>query len=134
MIKSGDVEAVFRSVDPSCIVEGDVKIGGQEHFYLETHAAIAVPSKEDDELQIISSTQHPTEIQVNCFCGDHGINCSKVMLVHMDFVWSPSRPHQPHRSHYSTLQHICWDFLIIWSPVKRRDWEEVLVGKNQEDL
>uniref|UniRef100_A0A0A9WB52 xanthine dehydrogenase n=1 Tax=Lygus hesperus TaxID=30085 RepID=A0A0A9WB52_LYGHE len=62
-IKSGDVEAVFSSCDPSCIVEGDVKIGGQEHFYLETHAAIAIPSKEDNEIQIISSTQHPSEIQ-----------------------------------------------------------------------
>ena len=37
-------------------------IGGQEHFYLETQAAFAVPG-EDGDVQVWSSTQHPSEVQ-----------------------------------------------------------------------
>lgn len=39
-----------------------MRIGGQEHFYLETNATIAVP-REDNELEVFCSTQHPSEIQ-----------------------------------------------------------------------
>ncbi len=42
--------------------EGDFEYGGQEHFYLETHAAWA-EAGEDDAVTIHSSTQHPSEIQ-----------------------------------------------------------------------
>ncbi|WP_299292494.1 xanthine dehydrogenase molybdopterin binding subunit [uncultured Tateyamaria sp.] len=41
---------------------GQIEIGGQEHFYLEGQAALAMPG-EDGDMHIISSTQHPTEIQ-----------------------------------------------------------------------
>ena len=43
-------------------LEGRVRIGGQEHFYLEGQAALAVPG-EDDEMRVLSSTQHPSEVQ-----------------------------------------------------------------------
>jgi xanthine dehydrogenase large subunit len=43
-------------------VSGVFHIGGQEHFYLEGQAALALPG-EDGDMHIISSTQHPTEIQ-----------------------------------------------------------------------
>jgi xanthine dehydrogenase large subunit len=43
-------------------LSGRITIGGQEHFYLEGQVAMAVPG-EDDEVQIWSSTQHPSEIQ-----------------------------------------------------------------------
>lgn len=49
------------------VLEGQCRIGGQEHFYFETQSLIVVPKKEDDEMEIYSSTQNPTEIQVgNC--------------------------------------------------------------------
>ncbi|MEO0381678.1 MAG: xanthine dehydrogenase molybdopterin binding subunit, partial [Pseudomonadota bacterium] len=41
---------------------GRLHIGGQEHFYLEGQAALAMPG-EDGDMHVISSTQHPTEIQ-----------------------------------------------------------------------
>jgi len=44
------------------ILEGEIRIGGQEHFYLETNTAIVVPH-EENELEVFCSTQHPTEIQ-----------------------------------------------------------------------
>jgi hypothetical protein len=37
-------------------------MGGQDHFYLETHIAYAVPG-EDGDLTVHASTQHPTEVQ-----------------------------------------------------------------------
>jgi xanthine dehydrogenase large subunit len=44
------------------VIEGKIEIGGQEHFYLEGQAALAVPGEGGDML-VHSSTQHPTEIQ-----------------------------------------------------------------------
>lgn len=41
---------------------GELKIGGQEHFYLETQAALAC-FDEAGELFVHSSTQHPSETQ-----------------------------------------------------------------------
>jgi xanthine dehydrogenase large subunit len=43
-------------------LKGQMRIGGQEHFYLEGQIAMALPG-EDDEVTVWSSTQHPSEIQ-----------------------------------------------------------------------
>jgi xanthine dehydrogenase/oxidase len=45
------------------VVEGTIKLGGQEHFYLEPNGAIVVPT-ESDEFLLISSTQAPNKHQV----------------------------------------------------------------------
>lgn len=63
-IRRGDVQSTFADKN-NLIIEGQCRIGGQEHFYLETHAAFAIPKKEDDELEIFCSSQHPSEIAVN---------------------------------------------------------------------
>ncbi len=42
-------------------LEGRIDIGGQEHMYLEGQIALALPSP--DGLRVVSSTQHPTEVQ-----------------------------------------------------------------------
>jgi xanthine dehydrogenase large subunit len=39
-----------------------MRVGGQEHFYLEGQVALAVPG-EDDDMTVHSSTQHPSEVQ-----------------------------------------------------------------------
>ena len=59
----------FRRGEPEAAIAGaprrltgSVRIGGQEHFYLEGQAALAVPG-EDDEMRVHSSTQHPAEVQ-----------------------------------------------------------------------
>ncbi len=41
---------------------GTIRIGGQEHFYLEGQIALAVPG-EDGGMLVHSSTQHPSEVQ-----------------------------------------------------------------------
>ncbi|WP_170358104.1 xanthine dehydrogenase molybdopterin binding subunit [Ruegeria arenilitoris] len=56
----GDAEAAIAQA--SHVIEGTFEIGGQEHFYLEGQAALAVPNEGSDML-VHSSTQHPTEIQ-----------------------------------------------------------------------
>ena len=44
------------------IHEGTVRIGGQEHFYLEGQVALATPG-EAGEMLVHSSTQHPSDVQ-----------------------------------------------------------------------
>ncbi len=41
---------------------GRMVIGGQEHFYLESQIALAIPG-EDEDVTVHTSTQHPSEIQ-----------------------------------------------------------------------
>lgn len=41
---------------------GSLRIGGQDHFYLESQIAVALPA-EAGAMRILSSTQHPTEVQ-----------------------------------------------------------------------
>ncbi|KAF2109392.1 Molybdopterin-binding domain of aldehyde dehydrogenase-domain-containing protein [Lophiotrema nucula] len=45
------------------IFEGTTRMGGQEHFYLETNAALAIPSGEDGSMEVWSSTQNTMETQ-----------------------------------------------------------------------
>ncbi|KAL8899631.1 MAG: hypothetical protein Q9207_006099 [Kuettlingeria erythrocarpa] len=60
-IKKGDTEKAFEEADH--VFTGIARVGGQEHFYLETQACVAIPKPEDGEMEIWSSTQNPTETQ-----------------------------------------------------------------------
>src|SRR5690606_32151135 len=60
-LERGDVEALMAQAEHR--ITGRTVIGGQEHFYLESQIALAIPG-EDDEIYLHCSTQHPTEIQV----------------------------------------------------------------------
>ncbi len=60
VIARGDLDDGFASAET--ILEGEVESGGQDHFYLESQAALALP-EEDGALTIWSSTQHPSEVQ-----------------------------------------------------------------------
>ena len=56
----GDVGKAWDSCD--FIFEGEAETGYQEHLYLETQGAIAIP-QENGHIKIISSTQAPTGVQ-----------------------------------------------------------------------
>ena len=56
----GDARAVLASAPHR--LQGSVEMGGQEHFYLEGQAALATPG-EAGQLHVVSSTQHPSEVQ-----------------------------------------------------------------------
>jgi xanthine dehydrogenase/oxidase len=60
-IQKGDTEKAFTEADH--VFTGIARMGGQEHFYLETNACVAVPKPEDGEMEVFSSTQNPTETQ-----------------------------------------------------------------------
>ena len=59
-IRRGDADTALSSAPMR--LAGEFEIGGQEHFYLETQAAWAEPG-EDGTMKVVSSTQHPSEIQ-----------------------------------------------------------------------
>ena len=58
--QKGDAAAALTTAPQS--LSGTINIGGQEHFYLEGQAALALP-QDNGDMVVHSSTQHPTEIQ-----------------------------------------------------------------------
>ncbi len=60
VLRRGDCAAALATAP--CGFEGEIAIGGQEHFYLETQAAWAEPA-EGGGMHVCSSTQNPTEVQ-----------------------------------------------------------------------
>ncbi|MEZ4448517.1 MAG: xanthine dehydrogenase molybdopterin binding subunit [Nannocystaceae bacterium] len=62
-MRRGDPEAALARAPIR--LRGEVETGAQDHFYLETQASLAIPG-EGDTLEVISSTQHPTEVQSLC--------------------------------------------------------------------
>jgi xanthine dehydrogenase large subunit len=60
VISRGDADAAIAAAPRQ--IEGELEIGGQEHFYLESQAAFA-EAGDDGDVTVVSSTQHPTEVQ-----------------------------------------------------------------------
>ncbi len=60
VMETGDVDAGFA--DSAHVFSGEFQFSGQEHFYLETHAALA-QIDENGQVFVQSSTQHPSETQ-----------------------------------------------------------------------
>jgi xanthine dehydrogenase large subunit len=61
LIRRGEPEAVLATSPVR--ITGECMTGGQDHFYLETQVALAVP-QEDGAVHVWSSTQHPSEVQI----------------------------------------------------------------------
>ncbi|NP_001086061.1 aldehyde oxidase 1 S homeolog precursor [Xenopus laevis] len=57
----GNIDKGFKTADH--ILEGEIYIGGQEHFYMETQSIRVVPSKEDKEMHIYAASQDPSYMQ-----------------------------------------------------------------------
>ena len=60
VLQRGDAKAALETAQHR--LSGRMVIGGQEHFYLESQIALAIPG-EDDDITVFASTQHPSEIQ-----------------------------------------------------------------------
>ncbi|HBZ45474.1 MAG TPA: xanthine dehydrogenase molybdopterin binding subunit, partial [Maritimibacter sp.] len=56
----GDADTAMADADH--VIEGEIEIGGQEHFYLEGQISLATP-QDNGDMVLATSTQHPTEIQ-----------------------------------------------------------------------
>lgn len=61
-INKGEPDEAFAKADYT--FSGLARLGGQEHFYLETQACVVVPKPEDGEMEVFSSTQNPSETLV----------------------------------------------------------------------
>jgi xanthine dehydrogenase large subunit len=59
-MRRGDADAALAAAPHR--LQGRVACGGQEHFYLEGQAALVMPG-EQGQLHVLSSTQHPSEVQ-----------------------------------------------------------------------
>ncbi|MDP2209898.1 MAG: xanthine dehydrogenase molybdopterin binding subunit [Bacteroidota bacterium] len=59
-MERGDAEAALKSAKH--IILGELRTGAQEHWYLETQACLSIPG-EGNEINVFSSTQHPSETQ-----------------------------------------------------------------------
>ncbi len=59
-VECGDVDTALAAAPHR--LHGEFHLGGQEHFYLETQSARAVIDSEG-VVQVVSSTQHPSETQ-----------------------------------------------------------------------
>jgi len=60
-IVDGDVDAAIKGAH--VVVQGEMRVGGQEHFYLESNATLAIPG-EDDEMVVWASTQAAYKTQL----------------------------------------------------------------------
>ncbi len=59
-VKRGDAAAALGKAAHT--LQGQLEVGGQEHFYLEGQVAYVVP-QEQNQWAVYSSTQHPGEVQ-----------------------------------------------------------------------
>ncbi|CAL4915113.1 unnamed protein product [Urochloa decumbens] len=59
----GDVEQCFMSGTCDRIISGEVRVGGQEHFYMEPHGTLVWPVDSGNEIHMVSSTQAPQKHQ-----------------------------------------------------------------------
>ncbi|XP_010545582.1 PREDICTED: xanthine dehydrogenase 1 [Tarenaya hassleriana] len=62
-LRKGDVELCFESGQCDRIIEGEVQMGGQEHFYLEPHGSLVWTVDGGSEVHMVSSTQAPQKHQ-----------------------------------------------------------------------
>lgn len=74
--KRGDSAAALASAPHR--LQGSLRIGGQEHFYLETQASTVMPV-EDGGMLVHCSTQNPTEVQ-KLVADVLGISMNKVVI------------------------------------------------------
>jgi len=77
-VNIGDATVAFESCD--FVISDEVQIGGQEHFYMETHNVRVVPKGEDGEFDVYVGSQWPAFIQV---C--HSYHLSRVVT---DIIYS----------------------------------------------
>uniref|UniRef100_A0A8C8BM96 Aldehyde oxidase 1 n=1 Tax=Otus sunia TaxID=257818 RepID=A0A8C8BM96_9STRI len=75
-LEQGNVDRAFETVDN--IIEGEIRIGGQEHFYMETQSVLVVPKGEDNEMDVYVSTQLKLVLQ-EMVAASLGVPANRIM-------------------------------------------------------
>ena len=60
-VKKGEFSSAYKSSPHQ--LEGEIRVGGQHHFYLEPQGCLVVPKEERGEMEIFASTQYPGGVQ-----------------------------------------------------------------------
>ena len=76
-IESGDVTKCIA--DAPHRLTGGLRVGAQEHFYMEPHALLAIPGETYGEMEIVSCTQCVTK-SAKCVAGVLGVPEAKVRV------------------------------------------------------
>ncbi len=76
-MRRGDAEAVLKKA--SRRFQGELRVGGQEHFYLEGQVSLAIP-EEEGGMTLYTSSQNPTEAQ-KLVAAVLGISMHKVNVI-----------------------------------------------------
>uniref|UniRef100_H2YPI7 Xanthine dehydrogenase/oxidase n=1 Tax=Ciona savignyi TaxID=51511 RepID=H2YPI7_CIOSA len=76
-INAGDAATALDASE--YVIEGEMRIAGQEHFYLETQACLVVPQLESGQMEIYCSSQSPTSLQDDA-ASVLGIESNKVIV------------------------------------------------------
>ena len=59
-IEAGNIKEALKKSENK--IKGTLNVGGQEHWYLETHCSLCIP--DEGKYKVYSSTQNPTETQI----------------------------------------------------------------------
>ncbi|MEJ2048521.1 MAG: xanthine dehydrogenase molybdopterin binding subunit [Calditrichota bacterium] len=124
-IERGDPQKAMRTAPH--ILEGELRTGAQEHWYLETQACLCLPG-EDKEMFVYSSTQHPSETQL-LVAEVLGIPVNEV-VVEVRRLGGAFGGKETQANHYA-----CWTALLSRAtgrPVKirlNRDQDQIMTGK-----
>uniref|UniRef100_A0A4W4EGL9 xanthine dehydrogenase n=1 Tax=Electrophorus electricus TaxID=8005 RepID=A0A4W4EGL9_ELEEL len=61
-LQRGDIHMAFQEAEH---IYEEIRVGGQEHFYMETQSMLVIPAREQKEVKVYLSTQHPTCAQMS---------------------------------------------------------------------
>ena len=78
VVEHGDVDEAIASAPHT--LSGGLRVGAQEHFYMEPHALLAIPGETYGEMEIVSCTQCVTK-SAKCVAGCLGVPEAKVKCV-----------------------------------------------------
>jgi xanthine dehydrogenase large subunit len=129
-IERGDVEGGLRSAPHR--IRGELRTGAQEHWYLESQICLCLPG-EGREINVFSSTQHPSETQA-LIAELLGIGRHEVVVEvrRMGGAFGGKETQANHTA--------CWTALLCWAtkrPVKIRlfrDDDMKITGKRHRFL
>jgi xanthine dehydrogenase molybdopterin binding subunit len=129
-IQRGDVDGAMRKAPHR--IRGELRTGAQEHWYLESQVCLCVPG-EHKEINVFSSTQHPSETQA-LIAEILGISKNEVVVEvrRMGGAFGGKETQGNHTA--------CWAALLCWAtkrPVKIRlfrDDDMIMTGKRHRFL
>ncbi len=129
-IERGDVAGAMKKAPHR--IKGELRTGAQEHWYLESQVCLCIPG-EHKEINVFSSTQHPSETQA-LIAEVLGISKNEVVVEvrRMGGAFGGKETQGNHSA--------CWAALLCWAtkrPVKIRlfrDDDMIMTGKRHRFL